>query len=93
MNEVSKMTKKIETNPTAIEFVDHDFKGNVLEEIDPGELQAELKTRMKLLDKLVTEGHNTKDINEIRTALNSAIRDLSEIIEDPETDLLSEEIV
>jgi cell fate (sporulation/competence/biofilm development) regulator YlbF (YheA/YmcA/DUF963 family) len=53
-------------------------------EFDPVKTQSDLKSRMRQLNRLVTEGHNILDIKELRAALDQTIKDLDEIINDPE---------
>lgn len=62
------------------------------EAIDLTKLQSDLKERMRILDKLVCEGHNSNDINMLRTDIAHTLTELDKILSDPDTDLMSEDI-
>ena len=86
MSVIAKPTRAIEVIPANSEVTGtkEEHKPVPEQEVDPVELQSELKERMRMLDRLVKEGNNTKDIDELRTILTATISELDEILEDPD---------
>lgn len=67
--------------------------GNKHELIDPEKILVDLKAREALLAKLINEGKALEDVSRLKESLSAAIAELEEIIGDPETEALSEEIL
>ena len=61
--------------------------------LDPAEVLTDLKHRELLLNQLIKKGHNSKDINELKSRLQNTMKELEELLASTEIDSLSGEAI